>query len=209
MNRLLYIESSPRKKRSASIEVANVFLSEFEKTHPDGEIQKVDLWAKDLPPFDGDVIDAKYAILHGQSQTEAQRKSWRAVEQLIAEFKNADKYLISLPMWNFSIPYKLKHYIDLIVQPGYTFSFSPEEGYKGLIKDKPIVLIYARGGAYGSGTGAENLDLQKNYMETILKFIGFSDIRSIMIEPTLASPEEKNATMEKAKAEAVKAAAKF
>lgn len=209
MPRLLYIESSPRKKRSASIEVAKVFLNEFEKIHPTFEVNTIDLWQKELPRFDGDVIDAKYAIMHGQAQTEADRKAWRAVEQVIAEFKNADKYVISLPMWNYNIPYVLKHYIDVIVQPSYTFSFSPSEGYKGLVTGKPITLIYARGGAYGSGTGAEGFDFQKTYMETILKFIGFTDIRSIIIEPTLASPEQKAASMEKAKQEAIKIAAGF
>ena len=52
-------------------------------------------------------------------------------------------------MWNFGIPYILKHYIDLIVQPGLTFSFSPSEGYKGLVTGKPVTVVYARGGAYG------------------------------------------------------------
>lgn len=209
MSRLLYIESSPRKKRSASIEIARVFLDEYKKTHAHDEIQTIDLWHKEIPPFDGDIIDAKYSILHGQSYTEAERKAWRAVEQIISEFKNVDKYLISLPMWNFSIPYKLKHYIDVIVQPGYTFSFSPSEGYKGLVTGKPIVLIYARGGAYGPETGAGDLDLQKTYMESILKFIGFTDIRSLIIEPTLTSPEDKQKILDKAKEKAIKAAADF
>jgi FMN-dependent NADH-azoreductase len=128
MTRLLYIESSPRKKRSSSIEVAHTFLEEYGKIHSDDEIIVLDLWQRDIPPFDGDIIDAKYAIMHNQAHTEAQRKAWRAVEQTIAEFKNADKYLFSLPMWNFGIPYKLKHYIDVIVQPSYLFSFSPSEG---------------------------------------------------------------------------------
>ena len=47
---------------------------------PDGEIETIDLWQYEIPTFDGDVIDAKYSIMHGQSQTEAQRKAWRAVE---------------------------------------------------------------------------------------------------------------------------------
>ena len=209
MARLLYIESSPRKKRSASIEVSKVFLSEYEKTHPHDVIDTVDLWEKKLPDFNNDVIDAKYALLHGQAHTEAQRKAWRAVEEIIDEFKNADKYVISLPMWNFGIPYVLKHYIDVLVQPSYTFSYSPTEGYKGLVSGKPIVLIYARGGAYGSGTGGESFDLQKSYMETILKFIGFTDIRSVLIEPTLASPEDKERTLKKAKEEAIGLAAHY
>lgn len=209
MAHLLYIESSPRKKRSASIQVAKAFLHTYENTHPAGQVNIVDLWQKNLPPFDGDIIDAKYAILHEQSHTEAQRKSWRAVEQLIQEFKNADKYLISLPMWNFGIPYVLKHYIDLLVQPSYTFSYSPAEGYKGLVKGKPVVLIYARGGAYGPGSGGESLDLQKSYMESILKFIGFTDIRSIVIEPTLAKPEDKQKTIEKCIKQAEEMATNF
>jgi FMN-dependent NADH-azoreductase len=206
MAHLLYIEASPRKKRSSSIEVAHTFLDAYRQYHPEDEVETFDLWHKDIPPFDGDVIDSKYAILHGQAHTEAQRKAWRAVENIIADFKRADCYLFSIPMWNFGIPYKLKHYFDVIVQPSYTFSFSPSEGYKGLVTGKPVTLIYSRGGAYGSGTGAETLDFQKPYMETILRFIGFNDIRSIIIEPTLASPEAKDKAIKQAKEEAIKLA---
>lgn len=209
MSCLLYIESSPRKKRSVSIEVAQVFVEEFKKTHPTNEVETLDLWHTEIPEFDGDVIDAKYSIMHGQSQTEAQRKSWRKVEQLINQFKQTDKYLISLPMWNFSIPYKLKQYIDVIVQPSYTFTYSPEQGYKGLVVNKPVALIYARGGDYHEGSGSEALDLQIKYMETILKFIGFTDFHHIVIEPTLASPESKEIAMRKAKEEAIRVASKF
>lgn len=209
MSRLLYIESSPRKKRSASIEIANVFLEEYKKTHPSDDVEVVDLWHTEIPEFDGDVIDAKYSIMHGQSQTEAQRKAWRKVEHLISQFKQADKYVISLPMWNFSIPYKLKQYIDVIVQPSYTFTFSPEQGYQGLVVNKPVVLIYARGGDYHEGSGAESLDLQMKYMETILKFIGFTDLRHIVVEPTMSSQDQKARTMQKAKDEAIQVATQY
>ena len=120
MTRLLYIEASPRKKRSSSIEVAHAYLEAYQQNHPAGEIETLDLWQKEIPRFDGDVINSKYAIMHGQAHTEAQRKAWRAVEQTIADFKRADRYLFSLSMWNFNIPYQLKHYIDVIVQPAYS-----------------------------------------------------------------------------------------
>ena len=209
MARLLYIEASPRKERSASIEIAKTFISEYERTHPGDTVETLDLWSSTLPEFDGHVIDSKYVILHGLEHTEEQKQAWRAVEDIISQFTRADKYVFSLPMWNFSIPYKLKHYIDVIVQPGYTFSFSPEEGYKGLMTGKPIATIYARGGAYGSGTGAESYDLQKAYLEHILGFMGFSDIETILIEPTLSSPEEKEKSMEAAREQAKKIAAAF
>jgi FMN-dependent NADH-azoreductase len=209
MARLLYIEASPRKERSASIQIARTFVHEYERTHPDDVVETLDLWKTSLPEFDGDVINSKYAIMHGLDHTEEQKQAWKAVEDIISHFTSADKYLFSLPMWNFSIPYKLKHYIDVIVQPGYTFSFSPEEGYKGLVTGKPIATVYARGGAYGSGTGAEAYDLQKRYLENILGFIGFSDFQSIVIEPTLSSPEEKERGMEAASEQAKATAASF
>lgn len=207
MARLLYIEASPRKDRSTSIQVAQAYIEAYKKSHPGDIVDILDLWKTELPVFDGDVINAKYAILHGEQHSEVQKKAWEAVEDVIANFKTADQYLISLPMWNFGIPYRLKHYIDVLVQPGYTFSFSPDEGYKGLVTDKRAVLVYARGGAYGPGTGAEAMDYQKSYMEQILKFIGFTDIQPVVIEPTLmVAPEEKTKIIKAAIEEAQKIA---
>lgn len=210
MAKVLYIEASPRKKRSYSIATSSIFLNEYRRLHPQDEVAILDLWKHDLPRFDGEVIDAKYAILHGQSHTPAQAAAWKSVETTIAEFKGADKYVISLPMWNFGIPYKLKHYIDVLVQPGYTFSFSPKDGYKGLVTGKKALLIYARGGSYGGESGTQALDHQTRYMETILKFIGLEDQASILVEPTLTGDSsQKEALVQQAKEEAIKAAALF
>jgi FMN-dependent NADH-azoreductase len=88
-------------------------------------------------------------------------------------------------MWNFSIPYRLKQYIDLLVQPGYTFSYSEDKGYEGLIVGKPLLAVYARGGEYPAGSGAEAFDLQTKYIELIFGFMGFKDISSVIVEPTL------------------------
>lgn len=189
MSKLLCIESSPRKARSKSIAVAQAFLERYTADHPNDEVETIDLWDRNLPEFDGYTIDAKYQVLHGQDFDANQQKAWQAVVDLCDEFKAADKYLISLPMWNFGIPYKLKHYIDLITQPGQTFSFSPETGYSGLVTGKPIAVVYARGGAYGSDE-AKGMDLQKGYMDLLLGFIGFTSVHSIFVEPTLASPDE-------------------
>ena len=209
MARLLYIEASPRKERSASIEAAKTFINEYKRTHPEDVVETLDLWETHLPEFDGHVIDSKYVILHGLEHTDEQRQAWKGVEDVIEQFIAADKYLFSLPMWNFGIPYKLKHYVDVIVQPGYTFSFSPEEGYKGLVTGKPLAVIYARGGAYGVGTVSESYDLQKAYLEHILGFIGFSDFQSILVEPTLVSPEDQEKIMETAKQQVKSVAAGF
>lgn len=208
MSKLLYIESSPRKARSKSIAVANAFLDEYKVKHPEDEVATLDLWNIDLPEFDGFTIDAKYQVMHGQDFTPEQEQAWQSVVDVCDAFKSADKYVISLPMWNFGIPYKLKHYTDVLAQPGQTFSFDPETGYSGLVTGKPVAVIYARGGAYSSDQ-AKGMDLQKGYMDLLLGFIGFTEIHSLLVEPTLAAPDDVAAVQAAATEQARALAADF
>ena len=210
MNRLLYIQASPRIGRSHSILVADAFIESYEESNPADEVITVNVFRKDLPPFDGLAVQAKYTILHGKERTEEELAAWKAVEAVIEEFTAADKYVMAVPMWNFGIPYRLKQYVDVLVQPGYTFSYTPEEGYKGLVTGKPIFVAYSRGGQYPPGSPSEAFDLQKRYLELILGFIGFSDIRSVVVEPTLeAGPEVAKSKRDGAIAQARQMARKF
>jgi FMN-dependent NADH-azoreductase len=209
MAKLLYIEASPRKDRSRSIQVARTFLAAYQKSRPDDSIQALDLWATSLPRFDGDTIEAKYAILRGQTHTPGQAQAWKAVVDVIEQFKSADKYLFSLPMWNFGVPYIVKHYIDVLIQPGLTFSYDPQTGYKGLVTGKKAVAIYARGGAYGPGTGMEDYDLQSRTLAGILGFVGLTDFVNIFVEPMLAPQEVADAALAKAEELAVSTAKSF
>ena len=205
MPKLLHLVCSPRGDRSASLTVAQAFLETYQAANPGDQIETLDLWDTEIPEFSGETIEGKYAIMHGEKFTPEQDAAWRAVVKLAEHFKSADKYVVSLPMWNFGIPYKLKHYIDVVVQPGLAFSFSPGSGYTGLITGKPLVAIYARGGAYGPGSGAEGYDAQSAYLKQLLGFIGFTDIREIFVEPTLQKAE----AVEVGKMAATKLAAGF
>ena len=189
MSKLLYIQASPRIERSYSIAAANAFVSAYKQANPKDEVVTMNLFQKNLPSFDGLAVQAKYTILHGLKHTPEELAAWKRVEELIAEFKSADKYAIAVPMWNFGIPYRLKQYLDIIVQPGYTFSFSPKEGYKGLVTGKPVFVAYSRGGAYPTGSAEEAFDLQTKYFQLALGFIGFTDIRTLNVEPTLSGPD--------------------
>jgi FMN-dependent NADH-azoreductase len=209
MTKLFYIEASPRKERAYSIKVAQQFLKIYKETNPNHTIEPFDLWQTSLPEFDGATINAKYRILHGDTHTDAEARAWNSVEELFNQFDSADKFVFSLPMWNFGVPYKLKHYIDIITQPGLSFSFSPETGYSGLVTGKPAAVIYARGGEYSSSEAAAGMDFQKRYLEMWLGFIGFTDITPILVEPTLSDPSDAEKTLNRALEQAAAVACKF
>jgi len=107
MPRLLYVEASPRKDRSASIEVSRAFLEAYRVAHPDDQVETLDIWASDLPSFNGEALAAKYAGLSGMPLTTKQKIVWDEIQRLAAPFLTADKLLLAVPLWNFGIPYRL------------------------------------------------------------------------------------------------------
>jgi FMN-dependent NADH-azoreductase len=187
---LLYLQASPRGERSHSIAVADAFVAAYAEVHPDTRILTRNLFTLDLPPFDGPALDAKYAILGGGSPGPEHREAWGRIEGFIDELRSADRYVLAVPMWNYSIPYRLKQYLDIVIQPGYTFKWTPESGYTGLLTGRPTFIAYARGGAYPEGTPDKALDHQMPYLEYILSFIGITDVTRVVVEPTLAGGPE-------------------
>ncbi len=201
MSKLLYIQASPRGERSSSTDVANTYIDAFKAASTGNTVTTLNIWDMDLPEFDGDRLNAKYSFLHGQNPSEAEAAAWQEIVAVTEQFKDADCYLFSVPMWNFSIPYKLKHYLDVITQPGLTFSFDPETGFFGLVTGKPVTAIYSRGGEY-TNAEAKGMDFQKPYLEMAMGFIGFREISSVIIEPTLADPDTVNSAINTAKQQA-------
>ncbi len=207
MTRLLYIQASPRYERSHAKSVADIFVQTYLEANPSHEVSTLHLFQRSLPVLDADTLQGKYNIMHGQSHSKEDKARWRNVEEVIQEFTAADKYVFAVPMWNFSIPYRLKHYIDVIVQPSYTFAVT-EQGYRGLVQGRAY-LSYARGGAYYPGSGAEHMNYQSSYLEMILGFMGIGELVSTVVEPTLGDPENRDQSRRKAMERAKELATRF
>ena len=190
-----YIECSPRGERSHSTKIAQAYIEQAKKNIPNLELNHINPWSLNLPEFDGDMLNAKYSVIRGTDPSADEVSAWSNVKSIFDEFNNADHYLFSVPMWNFNIPYKLKHYIDIITQPGMSWSYTPEDGYKGLMTDKTATIIYSTGDGYGEGTGFESFDMQKPYVNLWLTFLGFKKIERVVVDRTLFDAEtaEKNA----------------
>ncbi|MGO4386816.1 FMN-dependent NADH-azoreductase [Microvirga sp. 2YAF29] len=189
MARVLYIECSPRGDASYSTTAARAFLKLYREMNPADDVDEIALWQTDLPNLNGIASDAKYAKLRRVELSAAEQGAWDGIVSIVERFKAADKYVFSVPMWNFTIPHVLKHYIDLIVQPGLTFRKSPEGVVEGLVKGKSALCIFSSGSIFPDGIASPLPDFQRPYMEWILKFIGIVDFRVITISPTISKPE--------------------
>ena len=190
MARLLHIVASPRAE-SYSSRLAGEFLTSYGEKHPDDVIERLDLFKAEIPPFLAPAAKAKYAAMSGNAATGEAETAWRKIIDTIDHFKSFDKYVLSTGIWNFGVPYRLKHYIDVIVQPGLTFAFSPEKGYSGLVSGKPLAIFMASGGHYTPGDPRETHDFLEPYLRGVFGFIGFNDIKTIRIGGTLQNPPEQ------------------
>ena len=189
MTRILFIQTSPRGSLSASAQVADAYIDALKQKGPIN-VDLLDVWKEDLPPFDGPAIEAKYAGLAGQPVNASQQAAWDAIVTLGARFHAADQIVMSVPMWNFSVPYRLKHLIDLVTQKNVTFTFD-EKGFDGMLKRQRAVIMCARGLGYVDGTplSEESFDYQKAYLISWLTFLGVTDIKTVTMEKTLFGPE--------------------
>jgi FMN-dependent NADH-azoreductase len=116
MAKVLYVQASPRAERSKSIQVADAFVKAYAAKHPSDKVETLNLFTANLPTFDGLTINGKYNIMHGKAFSPEEKKAWEAVVKVIEHFKSFDKYVLAVPMWNFGIPYRLKQYLDIIIQ---------------------------------------------------------------------------------------------
>ncbi|HOE64096.1 MAG TPA: NAD(P)H-dependent oxidoreductase [Candidatus Sumerlaeota bacterium] len=189
MKKLLHICAAMRGEKSRTLIVASAFLEKFNETHPDWTVETLDVFAEPLPEITRDVTDGKYLLMADGEISDILKPSWLEIKQHINRFLSADAYLISTPMWNFSIPYRLKHYIDVIAQPQYLFRYTAQ-GVDGLAKGRKMVVITSRGGDYTPESPICALDYQEPYLRTIFGFVGVTDITFINAQPMDARGRE-------------------
>jgi FMN-dependent NADH-azoreductase len=208
MPKLFHLNCSPRAE-SESAAGARVFLDGFRNARPNWDIDVMNLWRDHLPEFEGYVLEAKYARMNGRTFTESQRDAFAVAERIAVRLALADRVLISTPMWNFSIPYKLKQWFDVIVQPGLTFRYDPATGYQPLLKDRPTLVIVASGGDFITGMNRGRTDMATPYLREALRFIGVSNVRFVPIGPTTGPVEPIRAARETAHRRLSELAARF
>ena len=181
MTTLLQIIATPHQGGdSHTRQLAESFLEAWQTVHPTGVVETVDLARAELPPLD----HAMVSVLFDQpplAPLDLVARRRKALDRLVSQFTSADTYLIVTPMWNFGLPHVLKHYFDLVIRPGWTFTLSAE-GPAGLLEGRTAYAVITRGFDYGPASPHPEQNFLEPHLRTLLGFMGIEDFTSVAAE---------------------------
>lgn len=202
--KILHINASTRGSDSQSLSVAEKLITKLLEI-PSASVETLALFDHALPAFDADAVGAKMALFTGVGATAEQQATWAKIEEVFKRFAAADIYVLNTPLWNNSIPYVLKQFIDLVTQPGWTFGFDMAKGYHGLLSGKRAFVVHASG-VYYEGIGPNfGSDCATPYLDDWFKFVGVTEVKHIHVAPSVVNTDLA-ATKAKAIAKAEEAA---
>ncbi len=202
MKRLLHINASPRGTRSRSGTISAQVLTGLVAANPALVVETINLFDADLPPFDTHAIEGRYGLLMGVPVPTEQAAAWDRLRTTAEHFLSFDGWLLSVPMWNFGLPYRLKHYIDLITHPGMTFRNDAAGNVEGLAAGRTAIIVAASAMPFGAMPAIDGLDFQLAYLNAWLGFIGVTDIHAVRVAGTFGPEDAVTAAMAKAAADA-------
>ena len=190
---VLHVVASPRE-RSRSDALAAIAIAALDQP----QVTRLDLWRELLPELDGETVEGRYKLIHGEPVAADVEQRWAELRAVADQAMAHDLWLISTPMWNFGLPYRLKHWIDCITHPGMTFTNDAVGNVTGLAAGRSAVLIGAGALDFADAAQEQALDFQMRYLDTWLRFIGISDIHVVRAAPTFGLSETVDAAMDNA-----------
>jgi len=191
MKNILFIPSSSRGWQSHSHQIAHRIVDDLKAQLPDTTVTVRDV-AQDPLPHIGEVF-ARGRGLPPDKRDATASTALALSDTLVEELLAADIIVLAVPMHNFGIPSTLKAWIDHVVRPGLTFSYSAK-GPEGLVKGKKVILVVARGGTYSTGP-MQAYDFQEPYLRAALGFIGLTDIDVVRIEGVAMGEDAQRTAM--------------
>lgn len=206
MKKLLYITcNSKPEDLSASKSVGREFINTLIESHSDFEVKELDLYEMYLPKLQYKYFKDRNSPVDRQTYNDLSQEEKKDVDRIIElakEFKEADFYVIAVPMWSLMFPAPLKEYLDCIIQNDITIKIDPKN-IGGLLNDKERTMVYIQ----SSGGGVPWLLERKinhggTYIKDIFKFIGIKNFYEILVDKTGFTKEEQDKAIEKGKKEA-------
>lgn len=182
MTTLLRIDSSSRTAASQSRALGDYFEKSWQTRDPGMRVVRRDLIAEPIPHIADRTIAGYYTP--AEQFTPELRAATALSERLITELQSANVLLLTVPMYNFSIPSALKAWIDQIVRIGYTFSYDGTN-FGGLVKVKQAYVACAYGASgYTNGGPFSPYNFLEPYLNALLGFLGIAEVQFFSVQAT-------------------------
>jgi FMN-dependent NADH-azoreductase len=186
--KLLEIQSSVRIEKSISRILSQEFIQAWQKFHPDAQQRQRDVGLH--PPSHPTELWTTANYLPPERRTPEMENVLAESEQLIEEVLWADRLLLGVPMYNFSVPSMFKVYLDNIVRIHRTFDFDPTTyTFQGLAKGKKALIVTPSAGNFVVGTPLGSMNFCDTYLRSVLGFIGIEDVTVVPVPDQFMSDE--------------------
>ncbi|GAF15417.1 FMN-dependent NADH-azoreductase [Bacillus sp. JCM 19045] len=191
MAKVLMINASDRFEQGVSVKMHKQFLTTYQSAHPEDTIEEVHLFAENLPYYGDQAITGQYKKAQGMALTNEEEALVAKIESYQDQFMNADKVVFSFPLWNYTVPAPMITYLSYLAQAGKTFRYTAT-GPIGLVGDKEVALLSARGGLYSEGTPMENAEMAMKLVRQTISLWGIISPIELFIEGHNAAPDQKD-----------------
>lgn len=191
----LILLSSILGDASLSGNLARHAVARLQASDPGASITVRDLAADAIPYFDAHAAGALFTP--AEARDESQRAVVALSDTLIQELFDADRIVITVPVYNFGIPAQLKSYLDYVARAGVTFRYNADGTPQGLITGKRVVVIVSRGGL-AQGTPVDSIT---PYLQTMLGFLGMTDIEIVAAEGVKMGEAALNRALDQARSD--------
>jgi FMN-dependent NADH-azoreductase len=175
---ILHIDCSPRTT-SHSRMLSSVIVERLLAGRVGVTVRRRDLGLDPLPHV---LADYAHALSSPAAFEASSSHDLRLSDELIGEVEAADVIVVGTPMNNFTVPSVLKAWLDQIVRIGRTLAATPA-GKVGLLKDRPVYVAIASGGAF-SGERANQPDFLTPYLDAVFGCIGLKTLHFVSIQAT-------------------------
>ncbi|MGA4670000.1 FMN-dependent NADH-azoreductase [Propionibacteriaceae bacterium Y1923] len=196
MAQLLVVRAHPLDSSSSrSMQLTDAFVTAYTEAHPDDRVEQLHLYDVAVPEIDLDLLNGWKKLAAGEPFVHlhpSEQAKLTIFDQLGDQFMGADKFVVANPLWNLSVPTRLKAWIDTVCRAGRTFRYTSDGRAEGLVKGKRGLHLQTNGGFFGGA------DPASDYLRRVFGFIGVSDYQSMYAEGMDHDPDNAAAIMAEA-----------
>lgn len=150
---ILHICANPKPtEESTSKQLAMAFFLKVAELNADVEVENIDLYSEPPPYLSYEEYRNAWfpVMIEGYVPTKEEEAAAEYAMTQAAKVNNSDVLVLTMPMWNYTIPAIMKSWLEHVIAPGMTYHRERNE-ITPLHKLKKVIFLIASGDQYKEG----------------------------------------------------------